>query len=342
LEWEYFNFCGVVLSGVFILDFYSILFSIVVLLISSMIFFYSKYYIDEDKNQLGFGLLLTLFVLSILFLIFSPNLVMLLLGWDGLGLTSYLLVVYYIRFSSSVAGIVTFLTNRLGDVFFLFSIGFIFFYGSWDFYSNKLVFYLLSFFLIFSFITKRAQVPFSSWLPMAIAAPTPVSSLVHSSTLVTAGVFLLIRFNFMVIPLSYFLLVLRVMTLLIAGVIANFEWDLKKLIALSTLSQLGFMIFSYSIGLVLFSFFHLIRHALFKASLFMSSGVIIHSMDNRQEFRNSGLFTQVKPLLSMAVVVCLICLCGFPFTSGFFSKDLILDGGACSFLLTFFFFFLFF
>jgi NADH-ubiquinone oxidoreductase chain 5 len=190
-----------------------------------------------------------------------------------------------------------------------------------------------------SFVTKRAQIPFSSWLPIAMAAPTPVSSLVHSSTLVTAGVFLLIRFNRVILSSSIYLLVLRGITLLIAGIMANFEWDLKKLIALSTLRQLGFIVFSYSIGLVFFSFFHLMRHALFKASLFMRSGVIIHSIDNRQEFRNSGLFTQVKPLLSMAVVVCLLCLCGFPFTSGFYSKDLILDGGAVSFFFLFFFFF---
>lgn len=330
---------GISFSGVFILDFYSIMFSFIVLFISSIIFFYSKYYIDEDKNQLGFRLLLVSFVISMLFLIFSPNIIILLLGWDGLGLTSFLLVIYYIRFSSSVAGIVTFLTNRLGDVFFLYCIAFMFFLGDWDFYAEKFSFLLLSLFLMGSFITKRAQVPFSSWLPMAMAAPTPVSSLVHSSTLVTAGVFLLIRFNRVILSSSILLLVLSGLTLMMSGIMANFEWDLKKLIALSTLSQLGFMVFSYSIGLVFFSFFHLIRHALFKASLFIRSGVMIHSIDNSQEFRNSGLFTQVKPLLSMAVVVCLLCLCGFPFTSGFYSKDLILDGRRFSLFFLFFFFF---
>jgi NADH-ubiquinone oxidoreductase chain 5 len=178
---------------------------------------------DEDKNQLGFRLLLVSFVVSMLFLIFRPNIIILLLGWDGLGLTSFLLVIYYMRFSSSVAGIVTFLTNRLGDVFFLYCIVFMFFLGDWDFYSEKLSFLLLSLFLIGSFITKRAQVPFSSWLPIAIAAPTPVSSLVHSSTLVTAGVFLLIRFNEVIMSSSIFLLILRGLTLIISGIMANFE-----------------------------------------------------------------------------------------------------------------------
>jgi NADH-ubiquinone oxidoreductase chain 5 len=140
-----------------------------------------------------------------------------------LGLTSFLLVIYYMRFSRSVAGIVTFLTNRLGDVFFLYCIAFMFFLGDWDFYAEKLAFLVLAVFLMASFITKRAQIPFSSWLPIAMAAPTPVSSLVHSSTLVTAGVFLLIRFNRVILSSSVFLLVLSGLTLLIAGIMANFE-----------------------------------------------------------------------------------------------------------------------
>jgi NADH-ubiquinone oxidoreductase chain 5 len=167
--------------------------------------------------------LLFFFVGAIVFLIISPNLFMLLLGWDGLGLTSYLLVVYYMGVSRSVAGIVTFLVNRLGDVFFLFRISFLFFLGDWDFYALKLPVYSLVVFLVLAFVTKRAQIPFSSWLPAAIAAPTPVSALVHSSTLVTAGVFLLIRFYVLVLPFCYYLCLVRLLTLGMAGIMANYE-----------------------------------------------------------------------------------------------------------------------
>jgi len=170
-----------------------------------------------------------------------------------------------------------------------------------------------------------------------MAAPTPVSSLVHSSTLVTAGIFLVIRFFEIFRSQTSFLMYLALFTLLLAGVIANFEWDLKKVIALSTLSQLGFIIISLSLGLVVFGFFHLVSHALFKASLFISSGLFIHSSDRSQEFRNSFRFLKTTPMVSVAIFICLICLCGFPFTGGFFSKDFILDGGGFSFFLFVFF-----
>ena len=169
-----------------------------------------------------------------------------------------------------------------------------------------------------------------------MAAPTPVSSLVHSSTLVTAGVFILIRFNKILIRGSLFLLIIRLITLLIAGIIANYEWDIKKLIALSTLSQLGFICVSLSLGMVILRFFHLLTHALFKASLFIRSGVVIHTLDSSQEFRNSSLIS-VDYLLGRAVLVCVFCLIGFPFFSGFFSKDFILDGGVLRFFLYIFF-----
>jgi len=132
-------------------------------------------------------------------------------------------VVYYIRFSRSVAGIVTFLTNRLGDMFFLLSIVAILYTSSLDFFISYKINRVISYILIVTFITKRAQIPFSSWLPAAIAAPTPVSSLVHSSTLVTAGVFLLIRFNVIVIRGYFFLMCVSVLTIIMAGLMANFE-----------------------------------------------------------------------------------------------------------------------
>jgi NADH-ubiquinone oxidoreductase chain 5 len=325
IDWNLFFWLGKILRVVFVWDNYSFIFSITVLFISSIIFLFTFYYIDREKRRVGFTFLLSLFVLSMLFLVTRPNLFFLLLGWDGLGLTSYILVVYYRRRRRSVAGIVTFLTNRLGDIFFLFGISFLSFFYEWEEIKLKSVIFL-RIILFLAFITKRAQVPFSSWLPAAIAAPTPVSSLVHSSTLVTAGVFLLIRFNYVIFPFSFFLLMVRIITLLLAGIIANFEWDLKKLIAYSTLRQLGFIIITFSTGLTILRFFHLVTHAIFKASLFISAGLIIHRGDNRQEFRNSFNTLMVKPFISLAIFLCLLCLSGIPFTSGFFSKDIILDG----------------
>jgi NADH-ubiquinone oxidoreductase chain 5 len=292
---------------------------------------------DREKRRIGFTFLLLFFVISILFLVVRPNLFMLLLGWDGLGLTSYILVVYYRRRRRSVAGIVTFLINRLGDIFFLFGISFLVFFFDWEGIKMKSILFFGCVLLV-AFSTKRAQVPFSSWLPAAMAAPTPVSSLVHSSTLVTAGVFLIVRFRAVIFPYSFFLLSIGIITLLLAGLMANYEWDLKKLIAYSTLSQLGFIVTTFSIGLIILSFFHLITHAMFKASLFISAGTIIHRGDNRQEFRNSFNTQFSKPFISRAIFLCLLCLSGIPFTSGFFSKDIILDGGRVFFLLFFFYF----
>lgn len=326
MEWALLPLFDFNFSFVLILDFFSFFFSSVVLIIARIIFIFGQYYIDGEKAQGGFMMVLFLFVVSMLFLIYRPNLISLLLGWDGLGLVSYLLVVYYRRFSRSIAGMLTFMLNRVGDVFFLMSISLLAVSGNLDFINFKRVSFFLRISLVLTFITKRAQFPFSSWLPAAIAAPTPVSSLVHSSTLVTAGVFLLIRFREVLFKVSYFLVFVSLSTLLLAGIMASREWDIKKTIAFSTLSQLGFMIFSLRIGISLYCFFHLLCHALFKASLFIVSGVIIHNLDSRQDFRNITRFSRMTPLISSRVIVCLLCLCGFPFLSGFFSKDLILDG----------------
>lgn len=303
-----------------------------------MIYFFSQYYMDQEKNLKVFISLLRLFVLSIVFLIFSPNLIFMLLGWDGLGVTSYLLVVYYRNYRRSVAGLLTFLVNRVGDVLFFSSICFFSLIMDWRIIDQKFYFWVIGLLMSMTFVTKRAQVPFSSWLPAAISAPTPVSSLVHSSTLVTAGVYLIVRFSNLLVGQIKWLLIVSIFTICVSGILANLDWDLKKIIAFSTLSQLGFIVSSYSCFLVIFCFFHLITHALFKASLFMCSGVVIHTHDNRQEFRNVRSVGVFFPVIKRSILVCLLCLCGFPFTSGFFSKDLILDGGLV--VILFFFFFL--
>nr|QVJ97791.1 NADH dehydrogenase subunit 5 [Macrophya dolichogaster] len=316
-----------------ILDWMSLMFLSVVMFISSFVIFYSKYYMDGDLMLNRFISLVLMFVFSMILLIISPNLISILLGWDGLGLVSYCLVIYYQNIKSFNAGMLTVLSNRIGDVFLLMSIAWMINFGSWNyiFYtdfmnSNNEMFYILLFIILASF-TKSAQIPFSSWLPAAMAAPTPVSSLVHSSTLVTAGVYLLIRFeklfknnNF----IKWFLLI-SLLTMFMSGLNANFEYDLKKIIALSTLSQLGLMMSILFLGFSELAFFHLLTHALFKALLFMCAGVYIHSMLNFQDIRFMGSVSLQMPLVSICFNFANLSLCGFPFLAGFYSKDLILE-----------------
>lgn len=176
--------------------------------------------------------------------------------------------------------------------------------------------------------TKRAQIPFSAWLPAAMAAPTPVSSLVHSSTLVTAGVYLLVRFHGNLgvgDSRARGLLLVACLTMFMAGLGANFEMDLKKIIALSTLSQLGLMMAILGLGFPELAFFHLITHALFKALLFMCAGNYIHSLGDNQDIRWMGGLGVQMPLTSSCFVLSNMALCGLPFLAGFYSKDTILE-----------------
>nr|YP_009995396.1 NADH dehydrogenase subunit 5 [Ochthebius himalayae]QNP09812.1 NADH dehydrogenase subunit 5 [Ochthebius himalayae] len=330
LELMTLNSCSIMMT--ILLDWMSLLFMSFVLFISSMVIYYSKEYMKGDLNMNRFIMLVSMFVLSMMLLIISPNLISILLGWDGLGLVSYCLVIYYQNVKSYNAGMLTALTNRLGDVALLISISWMVNYGSWNYiyYVNMMkndeILMIISYLVIFAAFTKSAQIPFSSWLPAAMAAPTPVSSLVHSSTLVTAGVYLLIRFNFILSEtMMIFMLFISSMTMFMAGLGANFEFDLKKIIALSTLSQLGLMISILFLGEYKLSFFHLLTHALFKALLFMCAGCIIHNLNNCQDIRFMGGLVKVMPLTCSFFNVSNLALCGIPFLSGFYSKDLILE-----------------
>lgn len=333
IEWELLSVNSSSIVITFLFDWIRLMFISFVLFISSLVIFYRKEYISEDKRINRFILLVVIFVFSIIILIISPNLISILLGWDGLGLVSYCLVIYFQNVKSYNAGILTALSNRIGDVALLISIAWILNYGRWNyiFYieiiKNDLRIQVISLIVILAAITKRAQIPFSSWLPAAMAAPTPVSALVHSSTLVTAGVYLLIRFNILFVDtlLRKILLLIGGLTIFIAGIAANFEFDLKKIIALSTLRQLGLIISILAIGFPKLAFFHLLTHALFKALLFMCAGAIIHNMKNSQDIRTIGGLTFFMPFTTSCLNVANLALCGIPFLAGFYSKDLILE-----------------
>nr|YP_009488347.1 NADH dehydrogenase subunit 5 [Dictyla platyoma]AWD31606.1 NADH dehydrogenase subunit 5 [Dictyla platyoma] len=331
LDWEVFSMNSVSVSMTLYIDWMSLMFSGVVLIISSMVILYSNDYMMYDNYKLRFLFLVFLFVVSMMLMIYSLNMISILLGWDGLGLVSYCLVIYFQNSSSYSSGMLTILTNRVGDVFILIGIGWIFNFGSFHFLyylekSYDWLFYL-SFLIVLASFTKSAQIPFSSWLPAAMAAPTPVSSLVHSSTLVTAGVYLLIRFGNLIISsslLDYFFII-SVLTMFMAGVGANFEFDLKKIVAFSTLSQLGLMMSVLFLGNFDLSFFHLLSHAFFKSLLFMCSGLIIHSMCDNQDIRYMGGVYTEKPYTCTCFLISNLSLCGLFFMSGFYSKDMIVE-----------------
>nr|UIR97932.1 NADH dehydrogenase subunit 5 [Cyphoderus sp.] len=329
IEWELFDLMGSMIIMTLLIDWMSLTFMGLVSLISSMVLMYSTYYMSGDKFLIRFIMLVNLFVLSMMLMVISPNLVSILLGWDGLGLVSYCLVIYYQNIKSANAGMLTILSNRVGDVAILLGISWMVSFGSWNFYSisiisDKGILMFLSFMVILAAMTKSAQIPFSAWLPAAMAAPTPVSALVHSSTLVTAGVYLLIRFHNIIGEL-WFIFLIGVLTMFMSGLGANFETDLKKIIALSTLSQLGVMMMVLGMGFWELSFFHLLSHALFKSLLFLCAGVFIHSVSDIQDIRLMGGFSLMLPVSSLFFIGCSLSLCGIPFMSGFYSKDLILE-----------------
>nr|QIP53751.1 NADH dehydrogenase subunit 5 [Hipparchia autonoe] len=333
LEWEIVSFNSMSLVMSILLDPISLIFMMFVSLISSSVILYSKSYMSSELNLSRFIILVLLFVFSMILLIISPNIISIILGWDGLGLVSYCLVIYYQNMKSYNAGMLTVLSNRIGDVMILMVIAWMVNYGSWNyifymnFMGNDFSMKIISLMIILAAMTKSAQIPFSSWLPAAMAAPTPVSALVHSSTLVTVGVYLLIRFNNLLMDTLFikFFLLISGLTMFMAGICANYEYDLKKIIALSTLSQLGLMMSILMMGYYELAYFHLLTHAMFKALLFMCAGKVIHLMNDNQDIRMMGGMTMYIPLTSLCLNISNLALCGIPFLAGFYSKDLILE-----------------
>nr|DAZ91211.1 TPA_asm: ND5 [Marinogammarus marinus] len=328
VEWDVWGIMGSSMSMSLLFDWMSVFFLSVVCMISGCVMKYSECYMEGEKNYSRFIFILFTFVVSMWLLIISPNLISLLLGWDGLGLSSYALVIFYQSESSCSAGMLTILSNRVGDVGILLGVGLSMGQGDWSFYwSTGDSWVSVSFLVLLASATKSAQMPFSAWLPAAMAAPTPVSALVHSSTLVTAGVYLLIRFSEVVDKsgVSGVIMGVSAMTMVMAGLGALYESDMKKVVALSTLSQLGLMILVLGAGLKELAFFHLITHAMFKSTLFMCAGSMIHSAGGSQDSRSMGGLEVSSPLLSVIFSATNLSLCGFPFLAGFYSKDALLE-----------------
>nr|YP_010234010.1 NADH dehydrogenase subunit 5 [Rectidens sumatrensis]QTA71719.1 NADH dehydrogenase subunit 5 [Rectidens sumatrensis] len=331
IEWEVFSICSVDWTLPVIFDSTSLIFSCLVCIISGSVSLFMISYMSGEVFMRRFTLLIVGFVSSMNLLIFVPSFVTILLGWDGLGIVSFALVIYYQNKKSLAAGMLTVLANRIGDALLILAICFLVNWGEWRFGFGLMGDYslVICLLVVIGAMTKSAQIPFSAWLPAAMAAPTPVSALVHSSTLVTAGVYMVIRFYSSLIENSevlYFLSKIGGLTMMMAGLSACFEVDMKKIIALSTLSQLGLMMFTIGIGYPVIAVFHLFTHALFKALLFLCAGSIIHFTVDTQDGRILGSVNKLLPFSSACLVLSSVVLCGMPFLSGFYSKDLILEG----------------
>lgn len=319
LEWN-------LISLDYIFNFNNLLFSFILLLVSFSVFIFSTYYLNSELNFNYYYFVLLIFILRIFSLNFRSRPVSIIISWDLLGISSFFLVLFYNNWDRCSGSINTVLTNRLGDYFI-----FIFFRGAligcYSIIDHSLFRDYMGLLLIFTAFTKRAQFPFSGWLPKAISAPTPVSSLVHRRTLVTAGLILLINFFDLVIhdDISKVILVVGIFTIFFSRITALVEEDLKKVVALRTLSQIGFATVTLGLGLYYISFLHLVSHALFKRCLFIQVGYIIHCSFGQQDGRNYRNNGNLPNFIQLQLVVTLFCLCGLVFSRGAVRKDFILE-----------------
>ena len=336
-SWNWIYVGIISMDFIFINDNLTAIMIVVVNSISSLVHYYSRFYMEGDPHLPRFLSYLSFFTFLMLILVSSSNLVQLFIGWEGVGLCSYLLVSYwYTRNSAVKSALKAILVNRFGDLGFIMGSLIIWFYiGSLSFndinsFSNNSynLCLLSSICFIIAAAGKSAQFGLHSWLPDAMEGPTPVSALIHAATMVTAGIFLIIRisniFNYYSVSTSVILL-LGSLTALFAASVGLLQNDFKKVIAYSTCSQLGYMALVCGIGEFSLSLFHLFNHAFFKALLFLSAGSLIHSLSDEQDFRKSGNLKWSSPLSLICVVIGSLSLMGLPFLTGFYSKDTILE-----------------
>tara|TARA_B100001123_G_scaffold240464_1_gene269023 strand:- start:2111 stop:4021 length:1911 start_codon:yes stop_codon:yes gene_type:complete len=321
---------------------------VVVSVVSALVHIYSIGYMKDDPNKPRFMSYLSLFTFAMLVLVVSDNFLQLFFGWEGVGLSSYLLIgFWYKKESANKAAIKAFIVNRVGDFGFAIGIFLIFmFFGTLnynevfqlvpEFSQEKINFLgfnlnlitLICLFLFAGAMGKSAQFFLHTWLPDAMEGPTPVSALIHAATMVTAGVFLVVRcspiFEYSQVALN-FVAIIGMLTAFFAASVAIVQNDIKRIIAYSTCSQLGYMFFAAGVGAYHVAIFHLFTHAFFKALLFLGSGSVIHSLNNEQDIRNMGGIWKQMPFTWIAMIVGTLALTGFPFLSGYYSKDAIIE-----------------
>jgi NADH-quinone oxidoreductase subunit L len=334
--------------------------TLIVTFVGSLIHVYSIGYMHDDESFWRFFSHLNLFLFAMLVLVLGDNILLMFVGWEGVGLCSYLLIgFWYTDVNNAKAGMKAFVVNRIGDFGFL--IGFFILFwavgGVWseaaaggyqtgggftitfrelpalmDAVAGKElwgvpVLTLVGIFFFVGAAGKSAQIPLYVWLPDAMAGPTPVSALIHAATMVTAGVYMVARFNFLYVhsPMAMTVVaVVGVSTALFAATIGVFQYDIKKVLAYSTVSQLGFMFIGVGVGAYWAGSYHLLTHAFFKACLFLGAGSVILAMHHEQDMRKMGGLGKVMPITKWTYLISCIAIAGFPIASGFFSKDEIL------------------
>nr|QCL17195.1 NADH dehydrogenase subunit 5 [Capillaria sp. cat-2018] len=299
-------------------------FTYVVIILSFVIVMYANFYMEHDLFVSRFLFLLLSFIISMIVLNLSYSCWMLWLGWEGLGVTSFLLIIYYFNWKSSNSSMVTLMLNRLGDFSLLLGLLSFCLIQSWNVVNFKFSPWILIL-VVLAMVAKSAQIPLQSWLPAAMAAPTPVSSLVHSSTLVVAGTVLCLKFNNYFFSYSmYWLALLGFLTSFYASIMAYVEQDFKKIMAYSTMSQIAMIMFMLSTNLNKLMFMHIMNHAFAKALLFLSVGVYIMYMFGSQEARMLELKMYSNKMSSFLMMSCLLVMCGIYFLSCYYSKEFVL------------------
>lgn len=332
----------------FMFDSLTVSMCVIVTFISSLVHLYSVEYMSHDPHLPRFMSYLSLFTFFMLILVTADNYVQMFVGWEGVGLASYLLInFWYTRIQANKAAIKAMVINRIGDFCLLMGMLLIFVnYKAVDYASvavltpifkdntvNFLNFELhllsvIGVFLFFGAVGKSAQLGLHTWLPDAMEGPTPVSALIHAATMVTAGVFLIARSSFIYEYINNILELITVfgaLTSFFAATTGLVQNDMKRVIAYSTCSQLGYMVFACGLSNYSVGFFHLSNHAFFKALLFLSAGSVIHAVNDEQDMRKMGGLKNLVPFTYSMVVIGSLALIGFPFLTGFYSKDLILE-----------------
>ena len=309
-----------------------------VLIVSSLVHLYSIGYMSHDPHNQRFFSYLSLFTFMMIILVTADNFLLMFVGWEGVGVCSYLLVSFWFtRIAANQSSISAFLTNRVGDCFLtigMFAI--LWSYGNLDYntvfslapYYSENVVIIIGICLLIGAMAKSSQVGLHVWLPMAMEGPTPVSALIHAATMVTAGVYLLIRVSPLIEYSSLVLLLclwLGAITTVFSSLIGLFQQDIKKVIAYSTMSQLGMMVIAVGLSSYNIALFHLVNHAFYKGLLFLGAGAVIHAVADNQDFRKYGGLVSYLPLTYSVMLIASLSLVAFPFMTGFYSKDFIIE-----------------
>ena len=309
-----------------------------VLIVSSLVHVYSIGYMSHDPHNQRFFSYLSLFTFMMIILVTADNFLLMFVGWEGVGVCSYLLVSFWFtRIAANQSSLSAFLTNRVGDCFLtigmfaiLWSFGDInyFLVFSLSPYLSENVIIIVGICLLIGAMAKSSQVGLHVWLPMAMEGPTPVSALIHAATMVTAGVYLLMRASPIIEYSSIILLIILwvgAITTVFSSLVGLFQQDIKKVIAYSTMSQLGMMVIAVGLSSYNLALFHLVNHAFYKALLFLGAGAVIHAVNDNQDFRKYGGLRSYLPLSYSIMLIASLSLVAFPFMTGFYSKDLIIE-----------------